>query len=87
MILTKEQLNEWIKNAHHCGDKYGEYDDSGNYWSEEIYYKDNKYYAISCHDGKPITKFDSKLGSLKDQYELREVKRVQRIVEDWEYIN
>lgn len=87
MILTKEQLKEWIKDAHNCGQMYGEYDESGNYWSEEVYHKDGKYYALACHDGRPSTKFDSDRGYLEDQYELREVKQVQRIVEDWEYID
>lgn len=86
MILTKEQLKEWMKDAHNCGCIYGDYDSCGNYWSEEVYHKDNKYYAIACLDGRPSTKFDLTIGYLEDQYELREIKKVQRIVDDWDYV-
>jgi len=89
MILTKKELNEWLKTAHNCGQMYGEYDSCGNYWSEEVFRKDNTYYAIFCHDGKPSRKFDEEKGYLDDTYELREVKMVERVevITDWEYVD
>ena len=87
IILNRKELQEWLNTAHNCDTSFSEYDGNGNFWSDEIYEKDGKFYSLGCLGGDPCEMVPKKKGE-EYRYELHEVKKTTRIVEitDWEYI-
>ena len=87
IILNKEELTKWLTDAWNFGLISDNYDSSGNHWSEEVFKKDGKYYALSFLDCKPC-EMTPRLKGQEWKYELREVERHTRVVEEeyWEYI-
>jgi hypothetical protein len=85
---TKKELSMWLKGAHLIDYITDEYDESGNYWTEVVYQKDDKYYAVSYLDGIPSPERPKKIGE-GDWYEIYEVKKIKKMVEiiEWESIN
>lgn len=82
--MNKQEIKEWIESGDLVDIIKSEYDESGNFYSENIYKKDDKYYLIYFYDRIPSEKWGEK-GFIRGVYEPIEVTRHTRMVEEVYY--
>lgn len=81
--MTKLEIRDWINSAERV-DEINRVWSDGHYWTE-IYKKGDKYYSVDFYNFHPIEKLQphDKRGS--GEYEVKEVKRKVRVVEEVYY--
>lgn len=82
--MTLQELKEWKTGAHFV-DSTAEYDSSTNCWETRIYEKDGKYYSIEYLNGYPCERYVSEKGYIRDEYEVREVRKKTRTIKETYY--
>lgn len=84
--LTLEEIKEFIQNSNHEDLITNEYDESGNYYEEEVRQKDGKFYTVNYCNGV-ISPVRPKKRDQEDWYELNEVFPHKQIIEitNWTY--
>ena len=82
--MNKQEIRKWIRGAMHKDIINENVTKHGNEFHTGIYEKDGKNYAIDFCNGEVKEKWGSN-GYIRGEYEVKEVKRKTRMVEEVYY--
>ena len=82
--MTKDEIQNWIKNHQPAIDYDSQHDGCSNEWESRIYQDGEKFYRVEFINGHPFEK-RSERGYIRGEYsEPVEVVKKQRVVDYYE---